>query len=228
MFDIPLRPLKDNLVDPLIPAIPESIQPTHLTFVAFLFGLASCATAAFSASPISSTALWLLNRLFDCLDGSLARHRNLASELGGFLDLLGDFIVYSAIPICCAVGQSHGDETSQLGMSGWAAVAVAESSFHVNNFVLFFVAALVEKHKATVTEAKGRGKKEEKKEREVVELTSLSMRPALVEGFESGMIFTLMLAFPTWTETLCWLLAAGVMIGTTQRVSWTVAALRER
>lgn len=54
--------------------------------------------------PLPSITFWLLNRALDCLDGALARHRNLQSELGGFLDLLGDFIVYALIPICVVGG----------------------------------------------------------------------------------------------------------------------------
>jgi len=96
----------------------------------------------------------------------------------------------------------------------WLAVAIVESTFHINNFILFFVAALTEKTKNV------------KDSRVTKELTSVSMRPALVEGAESGALFTLMLAMPGYTEILCWLLSCGVAIGIVQRVVWIVGALK--
>ncbi|KAL8724241.1 MAG: hypothetical protein Q9166_008058 [cf. Caloplaca sp. 2 TL-2023] len=152
-----------------------------------------------------SLAFWALNRLLDSLDGALARHRKIASDLGGFLDLLGDFIVYSLLPIATTKGY---DDTSAT----WRAVAILEATFHVNNFILFYVAAVAEKSQA-------------KSAKESKELTSLMMRPALIEGLESAMIFTLMLAFPTSICTLSWTMAVLVSVGIVQRTFWVVRAL---
>lgn len=211
MFDIALRPLKDRIFDPLCAAIPQAVTPLHLTIAAFITGIGSCISAA-SGSPIGALTLWILNRVLDCLDGAVARQRNQSSDLGGFLDLLGDFIVYSGIPICCAWGIEAG------GIWLWISVAVVEATFHVNNFVLFYVAAVAEKKKAVQT-------KEKRNQQAVEELTSVMMRPALIEGAESGAVFTVMLAFPGLTEVLCWFMAVGVAVGTVQRVTWVVKAL---
>lgn len=201
MFDIQLRSLKDGVFDPCCHYIPQSISPLQITAAAFIAGLAACYTA--SQHNISSSLIfWLLNRALDCLDGALARHRKSASDLGGFLDLLGDFIVYSLIPISLAI----------VHPEAWDAVALLEASFHVNNFVLFYVAAIAEK-KAV---AKGEKSKE---------LTSVMMRPALVEGMESGLLFTAMLAFPEYVRLLSWLMAFLVSLGICQRVTWTISAL---
>ena len=233
MFDLPLRPLKDTLFTPLCTYIPLSIKPLHITLLAFISGLISCYILAFSSSttvqPSTNTTLpllfWLLNRAFDCLDGALARHRGTVSELGGFLDLLGDFIVYSLLPIAIAYGSSVGGEAI------WLAVAILEATFHVNNFVLFYVAALVEKAGAELKgqEAGSDGKREDgekgDKARIRKELTSVSMRPAVIEGFESGVIFTLMVMFPRWIEWLNWMMAGLVAVGIGQRTVWVVRAL---
>ena len=40
-----------------------------------------------------------LNRILDGLDGALARHANLSSSAGGFLDITLDFLFYAAIPL---------------------------------------------------------------------------------------------------------------------------------
>lgn len=211
MFDISLRSIKDRLFDPICKGIPTAITPLQLTLLAFLSGILSCIAAA-RALPFQSVMLWLINRVLDCLDGAVARNRNQSSDLGGFLDLLADFIIYSAIPISCALGLSV-TPSKERGL--WLAVSLAEAAFHVNNFILFYVAAISEKKKKAGSD-----------EKEVVkELTSLSMRPALIEGAESGIIFSIMLARPEWTCPLCWILAVGVAIGIGQRVSWVISAL---
>ncbi len=138
---------------------------------------------------------WILNRIFDGLDGSLARERGKASELGGFLDLLSDFIIYSLLPISIAYGQSK----MNPDFVDWRAVAILEATFHVNNFVLFYIAAVA-------------AKRDEK------ELTSVTMRPALIEGFESGLLFTAMLMYPYYITWLSWGMSAAVTVGVIQRV----------
>lgn len=201
MFDIQLRSFKDRVFDPICQYVPHSITPLHITISAFSAGLAACYSASQHHVNLA-LSFWLFNRALDCLDGALARYRNAASDRGGFLDLLGDFIIYSLLPISLAI--AHPD--------AWDAVAMLEASFHVNNFVLFYVAAIAEKKAA----ANGEKSKE---------LTSLMMKPALIEGMESGMLFTAMLMFPEYLRILSWLMALLVCLGICQRVTWTVSAL---
>ena len=205
MFDIQFRSIKDRIFGPCCQYVPASVTPLHVTGSAYVVGLLSCLCASRSSVSLS-LAFWLLNRALDCLDGALARHRKSASDLGGFLDLLGDFIVYSLLPISIAIGQ---DATPRC----WEAVAILEAAFHVNNFILFYVAAVAEK-------------REGKAGPKAKELTSVMMRPALIEGMESGVIFTLMLAFPSYIEASSWLMAGLVIIGIVQRTLWVTAALR--
>ncbi|KAL9005227.1 MAG: hypothetical protein Q9188_001987 [Gyalolechia gomerana] len=213
MFDISLRPLKDGLFDPFCKHSPTFITPLHITGLAFGFGLLSCYSISLThANNTLSLLFWALNRSLDCLDGALARHRGTTSDLGGFLDLLGDFIVYSLLPI--AIAQASLPDT---GSSLWMSVAVLEATFHVNNFVLFYVAAIAEK--SANAEGTGKGKKEE--------LTSVMMRPALIEGMESALIFTAMLVYPSALQALSWTMAGLVMVGIFQRTLWVVEALRK-
>lgn len=214
MFDISLRPLKDNLFNPISPLIPRIIAPLHVTFLAFVSGSISI-YFAIQSNTVAAITFWALNRALDCLDGALARYRGTANDLGGFLDLLGDFIVYSAIPIGCAMSAE-----AQQGeiWNMWLSVAVLESTIHINNFVLFYIAAVVEKRKGLAA-----CKDNEVK---VQELTSVTMRPALIEGVESAALFTAMIAFPGKLEMVCWLMAVLVGIGTCQRVLWVVPLLR--
>lgn len=207
MYDITLREWKDRYAKLICQVLPAWITPNTLTLAAFISGLLACYTSAFGA-PTSSTwplIFWLFNRALDGLDGSLARERSVATELGGFLDLLGDFIIYSLLPIAVA----HGEDMSLYGPSAldWKAVAMVEASFHINNFVLFYIAAVAAK-------------------RDKKELTSVTMRPALIEGFESGVIFTAMLIWPEHITMLCWVMSAAVAVGVVQRVSYLVPVLK--
>ena len=212
MFDIQLRPLKDTLFDSITPLVPSQCSPLTITFFAFVSGVIACFYAAVD-KPLLSTTFWALNRALDCLDGAVARKRNQSSDLGGFFDLLGDFIIYSAIPIGCALARN--DRANSSGV--WLSVAVLEASFHVNNFVLFYIGAILEKRK-------GSGKANH--DSRVKELTSVAMRPALIEGTESAILFTGMLMFPSYLRQLAWFMAILVSLGIAQRTVWLVQALR--
>ena len=205
MFDIQLRSLKDKIFDPCCQLVPPSIRPLQVTAAAFIAGFLSCYSASHNRILLS-IGFWFLNRTLDCLDGALARYRKSASDLGGYFDLLGDFVIYSLIPIAIATGEN-------ASSNRWAAVASLEATFHVNNFILFYVAAVLEK-------------KQSIKDTNTNELTSVMMRPAVIEGAESGLLFTAMLAFPNALEGLCWMMAGLVTIGIIQRTIWVTAALR--
>ena len=203
MFDIALRQRKDRLADPLVRQLPEWITPAKITLAALNAGLISCLLASFPMYRQWALGFWALNRLLDCLDGSLARSRGAATELGGFLDLLGDFIVYSLLPIFIGIGQERLTATS----IGWVAIAALEASFHINNFILFYVAAVASKRKDG-------------------DLTSVTMTPALVEGFEAGLCFTIMLIWPNIITLWSWLMSLAVAIGIVQRVLILMPVLR--
>ncbi|KAI4114581.1 MAG: hypothetical protein LQ338_007983 [Usnochroma carphineum] len=183
----------------------------RLTAAAFLAGLMSVYFAAYSYTSMS-LVFWFLNRVFDCLDGSLARHRGTASDLGGFMDLLSDFIIYSLLPIAVALRDSASDKH-------WLSVAILEATFFINNFVLFYIAAVAEKQNAAAG-ADGKARARAK------ELTSVSMKPALIEGAESAAFFTAMLAFPQHIELLSWMMAFLIIVGTSQRIMYLVPVLR--
>ena len=204
MFDIALRQWKDSVADPVARRIPQRITPTHITAIAFIAGILACFTSMTPSFSRLAIGFWMINRFLDCVDGSLARHRKVASELGGFLDLLSDFIVYSLIPIAIAHGQEE-----DLHHVDWVSIALLEATFHVNNFILFYSAAVA-------------AQKDDR------ELTSVTMRPALIEGFESGILFTLMLIWPRYINIWSRIMGIGVVIGILQRTLAVVRVLGSR
>jgi len=207
MFDISLRHRKDRLLLPLAPFVPQLITPNHITFIAFLTGILACVATAIPHFAHTAVYLWLFNRFLDSLDGVVARFRKQASDLGGFLDLLSDFIVYSLIPISVAYGQCGICGPEWFDTSSFLAITILEATFHVNNFVLFYIAAV------STTKQEG-------------ELTSLTMKPALIEGFESGLIFTVMFLWPGYVVALSWAMSLGVVVGIVQRVVALISVLQ--
>jgi phosphatidylglycerophosphate synthase len=204
MFDIALRQWKDSMADPVARKTPRWIHPAHITAAAFIAGMLACFMSTTPSSNTLAIGFWAANRFLDCVDGSLARHRKTASELGGFLDLLSDFVVSSILPIAVAYGQDDG-----LHDVDWVTIASLEATFHVNNFILFYSAAVA-------------AQKDDR------ELTSVTMRPALIEGFESGILFTSMLVWPHHINLWAQIMSAGVVIGILQRSLAVVRVLGSR
>lgn len=202
MFDDILRALKDRLFEPIARAIGPVPRPDWITGIAFVFGIA----AAFEASQRGTRvalALWLANRFFDGLDGTAARVHGLQSDLGGYLDILLDFVVYAAIPIGLAVGYPSRD----VAFSG----LMLMGSYFVNAASWMYLSAILEKRSAGATAT--------------MELTTVTMPPAIIAGTETVIFFTLFLLLPDHLVTLFSVMAALVCVGIVQRMIWASSHL---
>ncbi|MGH6930401.1 MAG: CDP-alcohol phosphatidyltransferase family protein [Dongiaceae bacterium] len=79
------------------------VSANAITLVGFAIGL--LAVPALAAEWYGAAlALILLNRLADGIDGAIARHTRL-TDLGGYLDILCDFIFYAAVAFGFALGR---------------------------------------------------------------------------------------------------------------------------
>jgi len=104
MFDARLRPLIDRCLDPVGRGLARAgVSANAVTWAGFVLGIAAAVAAAFDAM-ILAVFLILVNRLFDGLDGAVARAGG-ASDLGAYLDITLDFIFYSAVPFGLAVAE---------------------------------------------------------------------------------------------------------------------------
>lgn len=95
MFDVELR----RLVDPGLDRIGRvlvgiGVAPNAITITGFVVGLGCVPAIAFENYWLALLCLGL-NRLADGLDGAVAR-RVRASDFGGYLDIVCDFIFYAA------------------------------------------------------------------------------------------------------------------------------------
>jgi phosphatidylglycerophosphate synthase len=98
MFDARLRPFIDpplNAIGSRIAAL--GISANTVTLAGLLPGLGA-ALAIAQGQYLAGLALILLNRLADGLDGAVARARG-PSDFGGYLDIITDFIFYTAVPL---------------------------------------------------------------------------------------------------------------------------------
>lgn len=202
MIDRALRLHKERLLVPVARRVPGWLHPTGVTAAAAVPGIAAAAAAA-AAAPTAAVTLWLLNRLLDGLDGTLARQTDRQSEFGALADILLDVVVYAAVPLGMAAGQDS--------RAAWMAAAVLLASFYVNAVSWTYLSALLERRGAGARE---RG-----------ELTAVTMPPGLVEGAETVVIFAIALALPAWSVGLMWAMAAAVIVGVGQRVVWAAREL---
>src|SRR5918995_195839 len=98
MFDARLRPLIEPPLDAVGRALAaHGISANLLTLTGLGLGLAAAVAIGFGAYSWG-LILVVLNRLLDGLDGAVARATG-PTELGGYLDILADFVFYVSVPV---------------------------------------------------------------------------------------------------------------------------------
>ena len=165
------------------------VTPIGVTGFGLLVGLAA-AGAAGQGWWFLALAGWLLNRLLDGLDGMVARSFGRQTDLGGYLDMVSDVVVYGAIPLGVASGR--GDRAS------WMAAAVLVASFYLNIVAWLYLSALLEKRHQG---ASSRGQS-----------TSVAMPGGVVEGTETILLFSVLLALPAIAPWTMVVMAAAVTL----------------
>jgi phosphatidylglycerophosphate synthase len=194
MFDSYLRRWKDRLIEPLAAPL-GSVSPAFLTLLGLLTGLTAAWLAAIG-SVVPSLLVWLLSRIFDGLDGLVARRFNKQSDFGGYLDIVCDFTVYAAVPIGLTIFQPT--------TINFIALAVMLSSFYINAASWMYLSALLEKRAA----------------RDASTQTSIIMPSGLIGATESITAFCVFLLFPAHIAPLFGIFSALVFITIIQRLVW--------
>jgi phosphatidylglycerophosphate synthase len=203
MIDATLRPLKDRLVQPLARRIAGRLSAEWITLSSLAFSIGAAALIA-TGARWAALSSWLIGRLLDGLDGPVAREAGAQTDLGGYLDIMGDTLGYAAVPIGVAMQRASGHV--------WAACAVLLASFYVNTMSWTYLSAIAEKRSAG-TASFG-------------EPTSVHMPTGLIEGGETIILFTLMLALPALASVWFIAMTALVAITAAQRVVWARGNLR--
>ncbi len=202
MIDDLLRLPKEKIMEPLARAMP-AVSPSVVTAGACLVGVASAVAASQQAYGLA-LGLWGLNRLLDGLDGTMARLRGQQSDWGGYLDIVLDMVVYSAIPFGLAWGSSNPN-------APWV-LALLLVAFYVNSATWMYLSSLLEKRNLG---ASARG-----------QLTTVTIPSGLIEGLETFVFYTVFLLFPGQMVFLFGLMAVLVGVTAVQRVVWAAGILR--
>lgn len=201
MFDASLRRLKDRLLAPFVPLLAR-VPPTGWTATGLLWGIVSIWFLAQGAYGWGVGG-WFLNRLWDGIDGAVARHTHSHSDWGGYLDVLADFVVYAGIPIAL-VG-------SRPAPAPWLALALLLASFYLNAASWMYLAAVLAK--------------QQRQPDKPAPQTTLTMPPSLIGGTETILFFTLFMWQPAYLAWGFSLMAGLVGVGIVQRLAWAARHL---
>lgn len=192
MFDaFFVRQLKSPLAFVAKPLNTAGVKATQVTLIGAVIGLAAAILIAADALLLGGL-LFLINRLFDGLDGALARQQG-PTEQGAFLDITFDFLIYSAIPFAFAVRDPD--------------VALAAA------FLLFSFVGTGSTFLAFSLFAARHGLKNQS-----LKNKSIYYLQGLTEGFETSLVLTLMCLFPQWFEWSAWVFGALCFMTTGSRI----------
>lgn len=178
------------------------VPPVVLTLISLIFGLLAFGALVYQFYWLGFAA-WFFNRVFDALDGVVARMQGSQSDFGGYLDILVDFVVYAIIPVGLVLGQPS--------TASFIALAVMLSVFYVNAASWMYLSAILEKRAAG---AKAQG-----------EQTSVTMPAGLIGGTETIILYSLFLVFSQWAIWLFALMSVLVVVTIFQRLLWAAKNL---
>lgn len=198
MLDAPLRRLAGPQVERAGAFLARSgVSPQALTLMGLVVGLSAIPALAAGAYHLA-LALIFANRLADLLDGAVARHGG-ASDFGGFLDIVCDFVFYSGI----VFGFALAGEANRLP-AAWLLFSFMGTAA---SFLAF--AAVAAKHGLS-SERHGR--------------KSLYFLGGLTEGTETTVFFVVSCLAPDWFPALAYGFGALCSITALTR-AWTARGL---
>jgi phosphatidylglycerophosphate synthase len=191
MLDARVRRLIDPPLEQAAASlVPGRVSANTITLAGFVVGVAAIAAIAFGQFLLGLVLL-LANRLADGLDGAVAR-RNGVTDLGGYLDIVLDFIIYAGIVFAFALADPERN-----------ALAAAFLIFSFIGTASSFLAYAVMAAKRRIETAL-RGRK------------SLYYLGGITEGTETILFLVLCCLAPAWFPwlavafgLLCWLTTIG-------------------
>lgn len=181
MFDSIIRPY----IDPPLNGVARVVGKTPLsanaiTWIGFLFGLTACLMVTMQYGFVAFCFL-ILNRLCDGLDGAVARFKNQSNDLGGYLDIVLDFLIYAGIPFFAAIGLT--EDTAFL------AASFVIFSF-VGSGISFLAYAVMAAKRNMETDHQGR--------------KSFYFASGFMEGTETVIFMSLVCLLPDYFEIFCY------------------------
>lgn len=175
------------------------ISPDRLTVAGLVLGLASAGAAA-AQWWAAAVVLWLVSRVADGLDGTLARRRRVRgdgndSEAGGFLDIAADFVVYGAGVFGVAWGASAAFDAP------WWPFLLVLLTYYVNGTAFLAFSSIAERTGRQVDDGR-----------------SLSFLGRIAEGTETIAVHALWLILPFWAWQIALVWSLFVAVSAVQRI----------
>jgi phosphatidylglycerophosphate synthase len=170
-----------RLIDPALDGLGRGLARAGISANAVT--LAACAIGVAASAAIAAQQFWLglllilISRLGDGLDGAVAKVRG-RTDLGGYLDIVLDFLFYGAIPLGFVLADPPANAV---------AGAVLIFTFYVNGASFLAFAVMAEK-RGIAGEARGP--------------KSLFFTTGLAEASETLAVFAAMCLFPAWFPLL--------------------------
>jgi len=192
-----------RLIDPALNELAAAAQRRHvtadqITIAGFVCGLAAMGVIALQWYWLGLLLL-LGNRLADGVDGALAR-RTVATDLGGYLDIVLDFIIYSGAAFAFALAQPEHATAAAFLIFSFMGTG--------SSFLAFAIFAA-----------------KRKLDGEAAANKSFYYLGGITEGTETILLFVLILLVPDWFAiaayvygTLCWLTTIGRIGAAVQRL----------
>ena len=166
------------------------VRPAAVTAAGLAVGVGACVAAALGAWHVALAA-WLVNRALDGLDGPLARRQG-ATDFGGVLDFVADFVVYGGFVVAVAIAVPDAR----------VACAALLAAYLLNNVAQLSFASLVEKRRLEFGDER-----------------SLRLTPGLTEGTETILAYVAFCLLPGEARWVAWTFTAMVLFTVAQRVA---------
>lgn len=200
MFDHLLRVWKEQLMAPLAALLGTRLGMSAMS-VTYLSGVVGVLSAfcGYLGHFQTGFVLWIVSRILDGVDGTIARAKGTQSDLGGYADLMVDHVCYLLVPFAMTL---HNPSDLSLRL----ALEALLGSYFLNSVGLWVLSSILEKRNAG---AKARG-----------ELTSVSMPFGIVEGAETVVVYSLFFLMPNRTALLFWSFAIAVYANVIVRWVW--------
>lgn len=187
MLDATLRPLIDPPLDRIAARlVPLGIGADQVTLGGLALGLLTVPALAAELYPVA-LILVLTNRLADGVDGAIARRVG-PTDFGGYLDIVGDFLFYSAVVFGFALARP---ETNAVAASFLILAFVGTGSS-------FLAYAVLAAKRGLATAARGR--------KQFYHLGGLT------EGTETILFLVAICLFPGAFAELAWIFGALCLV----------------
>ncbi len=202
MFDRQVRRLLTPALDAVgARLVAAGVRPMAITGAGWVAGVGACVAAGLG-QWIPALVLWLVNRLFDGLDGPVARRLG-PTDLGGFLDIVADFSIYAGFVLAVAIAVPD---------ARVAALALL-TAYYVSGTAFLALSSLLERRSRFRPDEPGDGR-------------SLRFVGGLAEGAETVVVYVLFCLFPAQAALIAWIFTAAVAITAAQRIGHGVRILR--